>query len=377
MSSSFTLQDISIVEACPLSCQNNSTCLPGEAGYVGYPHQLNSALPALTALQITNVNGYYCRCQGNFTGVDCSEPVASCGPAVGGIESSAVSCYHGGTCVREPLLLDEANNLLLVCNCSQAQQRMANGSIQYYGGVYCEVPIQEQEYCASSTASESPAVIGAASASSGALSRHSQLWYCLNGGTCQNVVGNLSTDTWQSCSCADGFVGQHCEVQLSLAPPSDDASTSQCTLPCMNGGVCQHGWTANSKVSSQRVAPPQMTMSCSCPNGYIGVLCQNAVDQCGSDLICLHGDTCQAKGNISSITYTTRTVNKNPYTCVTNGFSPSVISADVQWCSPNLTNILEYVEGMAVPSFCVNGGICQDTALLGEGNENKLYVPHG
>ncbi|TNF33944.1 MAG: hypothetical protein EP329_07735, partial [Deltaproteobacteria bacterium] len=66
---------------------------------------------------------------------------------------------------------------------------------------------------------------------------------CANGGTC------LGGDV---CSCASGFDGPHCEIDLDPCDPD----------PCLNGGVCSQdvdGYT------------------CACPPGYEGAECQTLV----------------------------------------------------------------------------------------------------
>uniref|UniRef100_A0A3Q2XQI2 Slit homolog 1b (Drosophila) n=1 Tax=Hippocampus comes TaxID=109280 RepID=A0A3Q2XQI2_HIPCM len=88
---------------------------------------------------------------------------------------------------------------------------------------------------------------------------------CHNQGLCQ---GSHSHSQPYTCTCNDGFTGQHCETPV-------DACVSN---PCINGGTC-----LNDEQTSG--------FSCACALGFHGVYCEVNADDC-QDHGCESGATC-------------------------------------------------------------------------------------
>jgi len=84
---------------------------------------------------------------------------------------------------------------------------------------------------------------------------------CVNGGVCNELA-----DEGFLCSCAEGYAGDQCEVDI------DDCADA----PCQNGGACIDGVDG---------------VTCACAPGYEGSLCDVEIDECASTP-CLHGGTC-------------------------------------------------------------------------------------
>lgn len=166
--------------------------------------------------------------------------------------------------------------------------------------------------------------------------------YCLNGGHCSQAES-------LGCRCIDGYSGQHCEIE----PPV-------CTLECSNGGVCSTGdglstfdWPGEK---------PEEGVFCSCPKGFSGFYCEYEADICGNyDHICLHGTKCLKADESEN------------YSCVCDKASERCSEKlETQFCMPSTDaaliglDVVEYYGGMAVPSFCMNGGKCKAIAIDGE-----------
>jgi hypothetical protein len=115
-----------------------------------------------------------------------------------------------------------------------------------------------------------------------------------------------SAGTGYSCSCAVGFTGTNCEVNI------DDCASN----PCQNGGTCSDGIEA---------------FTCSCAPGFTGTSCETLIDNCAG-LPCQNGGSC--------------TNAPNGYACsCAPGFTGAQCQTDIDECAVDP---------------CTNGGICVD-----------------
>ena len=103
-----------------------------------------------------------------------------------------------------------------------------------------------------------------------------------------------------SCSCAEGYEGDHCETNINDCDPN----------PCENGGTCQV------RVLQQCINFHQITLICTlhvltqdqingymcvCEAGWTGVRCSVNIDDCATN-------PCQNGGNCSVSYYNLRAV---------------------------------------------------------------------
>mmetsp|Transcript_2307 Transcript_2307/g.4973 ORF Transcript_2307/g.4973 Transcript_2307/m.4973 type:complete len:574 (+) Transcript_2307:139-1860(+) len=274
-----------------LVCQNDSACRDGNRTY-----NIDTDVGFHT---VTNQNGYHCDCPKGFSGLDCSRPFEDCNTGVN------VKCFHGGTCLPESMVED--TEYASYCECSDA---FFEG--QRYAGKYCEVAVEETEYCP-----------------------EQQGLFCLNGGSCPSGGPRAP----HICQCRDGYTGEHCEF---IAPEGPD-----CTLECFNEGVCKVG----------RVNAPWGNIDdfyCDCPTGFGGIRCEHLSETCDDgNTVCLHGAMCESlvkPGGTTEFSCACST----PYL----GGSGCEEKRRMELCMPTLGP--EYSLGMAVPAFCLNGGKCRD-----------------
>ena len=114
---------------------------------------------------------------------------------------------------------------------------------------------------------------------------------CLNSATCSNL-----TDTLYNCTCAPGYLGQHCEQANPCAGLE---------LPCSNGGTC-----VTSGGSSR----------CACSEGFVGYFCQ-IPDPCFDGHLGGNGSSCNGGRCVS--------VNRT----LVDGLKDEVKDADfLFWC---------------------------------------------
>lgn len=283
-----------------LVCQNGSTCQAGNRTY-----NLDTDVGFHT---VTNQNGYHCLCPQGFTGLDCSRPFQECD------NQFNARCFHGGTCLPESDVEDVQSAAF--CECSEA---FYEG--QRYAGKYCEVAVEENEYCPDQ-----------------------QGLFCLNGGSCPEGGARAP----RVCKCRDGYFGQHCEFITPKGP--------ECTLECFNEGVCRVG----------RINAPWGNSDdfyCDCPRGYGGIQCEHLSETCpDGKTVCLHGATCETSVNAEGTTEHFCAC-PDPYL----GGSGCKEKRRMELCMPTLGP--EYLLSMAVPAFCLNGGKCRDVM-----DGNVVYV---
>ncbi|XP_062536901.1 sushi, von Willebrand factor type A, EGF and pentraxin domain-containing protein 1-like [Armigeres subalbatus] len=93
-------------------------------------------------------------------------------------------------------------------------------------------------------------------------------------GTHGKCMPEPSNNELYSCLCEEGFVGSHCEKQLSACA----------SAPCYNSGSC--------------VALNATSFECNCTGPYSGPLCERFEDPCRQDT-CLNGGSCVEIGGVS------------------------------------------------------------------------------
>eukprot|EP01047_Picozoa_sp_COSAG01_P037002 COSAG01_NODE_2915_length_6861_cov_2.886128_2_plen_2005_part_01 len=257
-------------------CQNGAIC------------SQTVALPSYTAAQQVVI----CSCKAGWNGSSCANDIDECAsnPCVNGgnctdsahgpqgtsaacdaIGSAFVSCSSGAeslACVPHRARTGCRIELdAYQCNC-----------VAGYSGVNCDIDINEcsslpcrnggkcfesSNVCVASTVLSKCVAVGFVNAG---------LRTCI-------PRPNVPHDAY-SCSCSDGFEGQHCEID-----------TDECaSAPCANGGTCSD----STKVAN--MTTHFQGFNCSCSAGFYGSLCQFDVDECSSNP-CLHGtcyDSCSA-----------------------------------------------------------------------------------
>jgi hypothetical protein len=211
---------------------NNGTCVNGEntfscacdEGYTGEFCETDVddcvGIVCLNgALCQDSVGDYECQCLPNYFGKLCESLSDACASNV---------CVNGAKCVpdtRSPTgpsrPTGPSEPLGYVCDCRKG-----------YVGPFCGIDVDE---CAIDP--------------------------CLNGATCNNLVGNFS------CSCVVGWEGKQCEIN-----PNDCLMNE----PCKNGASCK-----------DRVGG----FECACSLGWSGADCTMDVDECLS-YPCENGGTC-------------------------------------------------------------------------------------
>jgi protein crumbs len=118
---------------------------------------------------------------------------------------------------------------------------------------------------------------------------------CANGATCIDVWNDYT------CTCAPGYTGTRCQVNI------DDCADT----PCQHGGVCTDG------VSS---------FNCTCQPGYTGSRCETDIDECASQP-CVTSATC-----VDGI---------NSYQCqCPTGFTGNTCELEVSWYNLHSVSVI-------------------------------------
>ncbi|OWK08437.1 CRB1 [Cervus elaphus hippelaphus] len=274
------------------SCQSNSTCKDfskdkscrcsdtavhgdKDCGEEEDPC-LSSPCPGhATCVRVPGERRSLCRCPPGHSGAGCDTSAGPCGPR---------SCLHGGRaeCEAEDCgAVSERGGVspvvfaLMAGLWSSGQygrllhpQRPPAPALrlvpsQLCAGVNCELEVDE---CRSQP--------------------------CLNGATCQDVVGAYL------CDCAPGFLGDRCEL-----------NTDECASgPCLHGGLCVDGANRSSGSSEDgklhplrslvaRIFTPGDWYSCTCAgSGFTGTRCETLMPPCSSEP-CHNNATCEDRAD--------------------------------------------------------------------------------
>jgi hypothetical protein len=304
--------DIDVDECASSPCVNGAVCTESASHMSG-----NASVP---------VDAYICSCAAGYQGRICDIDVDECAssPCVNGAvctESGSASMMGGspsasaqnGSAAGVPTVSHMSGNVsvpsvhsnVYYCSCSAG-----------YQGHNCDIDVDE---CASS-----PCVNGAVCTESGGASSigGSTFAPAQNGSaagvpTVSHMSGNVSVPSVPAdayiCSCAAGYQGRICDIDV------DECASS----PCVNGAVCTesanatHGssssgsWHAASAVSSGSWSvgampalshgPPMVPIDayyCSCAAGYQGHNCDIDVDECASSP-CVNGAVCTESGYVA------------------------------------------------------------------------------
>jgi hypothetical protein len=190
--------------------------------------------------------------------------------------------------------------------------------------------------------------------------------YCLNQSPCKS--------NWQDtpdlpCACADGYAGEHCEFKCAgndgnVGREGCDTSIQfdLCDLECEHSGFCVQGTRAGDPALSliEIWADDAQDMYCQCPGNFTGTNCEHEVEVCGNDdHVCLHGSKCKQEDDGS-------------YGCeCSSAWTVELLFAG-KFCQHHHTDICtpsgvpEFYNGMAIPAFCVNDGICMEAVTVNQ-----------
>ncbi|XP_068155556.1 protein crumbs isoform X3 [Drosophila tropicalis] len=131
---------------------------------------------------------------------------------------------------------------------------------------------------------------------------------CTNGGSCmENSRGDYQ------CFCDANHSGQHCETEVNIHPLCQKN-------PCKNNAACV-------------VLSGSPSISCECPKGYAGKMCEIDTDECASQP-CQNNGVCIDR------------INGFTCDCTGTGYSGAFCQTNVDECEKNP---------------CLNGGRCFDT----------------
>ncbi|XP_072031584.1 uncharacterized protein [Amphiura filiformis] len=267
------------------------------------------------------VDRYECACPEEYSGINCELDVDEC--------EAKTPCQNGGTCLN----LEGSYN----CTCPQGwhgrncntECANTNDNCDFWAGVgecssnprymliYCQKSCGVcQDYVCEDTHANCVQweSIGECKANPFFMlaNCHKSCKVCIDdecvSNPCQNGATCTDGDNSYNCTCAPGFRGENCEINI-------DECASQ---PCQNGGTC---------------VDDAYSYSCNCTDMYQGTLCEQRITACSSNP-CVNGGTCNDVGIGNSFICT----------CPT-GFVGNRCETDVNECASNP---------------CLNGGTCED-----------------
>ncbi|KAF6039571.1 hypothetical protein EB796_002134 [Bugula neritina] len=120
---------------------------------------------------------------------------------------------------------------------------------------------------------------------------------CRYGGTCVNLPAGAR------CTCAPGFTGKYCEVNVADCAEVDCGNGRCYDLVASYLCVCQGGWRGvGCDISEQQCSPSPClrgaqcvdsggSFQCLCPAGFTGRVCETDINEC-QDICCQQGADC-------------------------------------------------------------------------------------
>lgn len=152
------------------------------------------------------------------------------------------------------------------------------------------------------------------------------------------------------CTCNSGYSGPSCQYE--------DGTVPDCDLGCQNGGVCTFDYSGDEPAYmywEDGGSEQHESMTCKCPDGYKGRLCDVKSVPCG-DSWCFHGGTCIE-----------HSVNgKMQYDCDCTTTYTDEASYAGTMCQFAATSYCTKASGGANGNlFCTNHGRCNDEPAKG------------
>jgi hypothetical protein len=162
------------------------------------------------------------------------------------------------------------------------------------------------------------------------------------------------------------------------AKRSDSSSSTQCDLPCKNGGICKRRHLTENVLNYQSIRLEQdITLQqqelqpqrhyCHCPTGYVGSMCEIKVIICptGANGTCSNGNACKRSVDDNKEEYyqcgcdMLQSDLSLPYAekfCTHESTVFCINDIDAK----NIKKNRQSLGGASRSSFCVNGGTCKD-----------------
>jgi len=156
-------------------------------------------------------------------------------------------CLNGGSCIEG--VANKTGQIIQVCDCQDA----TDGN--KYVGLNCESLAPE---------------------------------FCINGGKPRTIQSGIVI-----CLCPEDYTGLYCELsknsnQIKALISPDDKDDDECTLKCMNGGVCAFGrrdplpaeLALHPNFDPNQVDDEFFYQYCQCPALFYGKQCESSYDVC-------------------------------------------------------------------------------------------------